>query len=87
LGFSVKSTVPVSRAKVAVPAFGNLVPPRCGRFRLSLSLALDLSSSVDRSNYPLVIPVNTLSMTPPRVPVPDSVEFLEAKSRRKDSKR
>ena len=40
-----------------------------------LSLALDLSSSVDCSSYPLVIPVNTLSMTPPRVPVPDSVTF------------
>ena len=72
-GFWVKSTVPVSCVKVAVLAFSNLVLHGC--FRLSLSLTLDLSSSVDHSNYPLVIPVNTLSMTPPRAPVPDSVTF------------
>jgi hypothetical protein len=61
----------VSRVKVAVPAFGNLVPPRLD----CLSLALDHSSVVDRSSYPFAIPVTTLSMTPPRVPVPDSVTF------------
>ena len=40
-----------------------------------LSLALDHSSVVDSSSYPFSIPVTTLSMTPPRVPVPDSVTF------------
>ena len=39
------------------------------------SLALDHSSLVDHSSYPFAMPVTTLSMTPPRVPVPDSVTF------------